>query len=255
MAGTVGGPGRSSDAVRPIRRRRIALGRAGLLGSALVLVRRLTPVLAAAALAGLAATSCAAQPVGVRVGDNTFSESDLVEELDAFGSNEALFAASGQSAAGVEGEALDSYNQQFVGQIVQQRITFMLAEVLFERNDLELSEDDRDSAQAELASNLGAAVDEFPDGYRERFIDDVARYNMVADELGPQEFELALVETASSVDIEVGSRFGEWDEDQFSVQPPVGSTPAPAGRSSDGGGGGGPGGDPGTGGPTDLPAA
>ena len=218
-----------------------------------MLVRRLTPVLAAAALAGLAATSCAAQSVGVRVGDNTFSESDLVEELDAFGSNEALFAASGQSSAGVEGEALDSYNQQFVGEIVQQRITFMLAEILFERNDLELSEDDRTVAESQLASNLGGAVDEFPDGYRERFVDDVARYNMVAEELGPEEFDLAMVETASSLDIEVGSRFGEWDEDQFSVVPPAGSTPAPAGRSDTGGDGSG--GDPGTGGPTDLPAA
>jgi hypothetical protein len=220
-----------------------------------VLVRRLTPVLAAAALAGLAATSCAAQSVGVRVGDNRFSESDLVEELDAFGGNEALFAASGQSAAGVEGEMLDSYNQQFVTEIVQQRITFMLAEELFEQNDLELSDDDLTVAESQLASSMGPAVEEFPEGYRDRFVEDVARYNMVADELGPEEFDLAMIETASSLDIEVGSRFGSWDQDQFSVAPPVGSTPAPSGRSRDGGGGGGPGGAPGAGGPTDLPAA
>lgn len=222
-----------------------------------MLVRRLTPVLAAAALAGLAATSCATQAVGVRVGDRTFSESDLVDELDAFGSNEALFAASGQSATGVEGELVDSYSQQFVSEIVQQRITFMLTEELFEQNDLQLTDDDRTVAEGQLASQMPGAFDEFPESYRDRFVDDVARYNAVAEELGPDEFDAAMVEMAGSTDIEVGSRFGEWDEERFSVVAPVGSTPAPAGRSS-GGGSGAPGsGDPGAGGPgpTDLPAA
>jgi hypothetical protein len=191
-------------------------------------------VLAAVVVAGLS-LGCAEQSAAVRVGDRTVSESDMVDELDAFGANEALFAP-GQSADALRGELSTSYDQQFVSEILQQRITFMLVAEVFEREGLELEDGDRSEAEQTLASQLGGGLDAFPEGYRGEFVDDVARYNVLARQLGPEEFDAALVEEADSTEISVSSRFGEWDEDQFAVVPPVG----PTARVQDGGGAGAP---------------
>jgi hypothetical protein len=180
-------------------------------------------VIAAVAVAGLS-LGCAEQSAAVRVGDRTVSESAMVDELDAFGSNEALFAP-GQSADALEGELASSYDQQFVSEILQQRITFMLVAEVFEREGLELADQDRAEAEQTLASQLGGGLDAFPESYRDEFVDDVARYNALARELGPDEFDAALVEEADSTEITVSSRFGSWDESQFAVVPPSGSTP------------------------------
>ena len=185
--------------------------------------RRLAPVIAAVALAGLS-LGCAEQSAAVRVGDRTVSESDMIDELDAFGSNEALFAP-GQSSDALRGELAGSYDQQFVSEILQQRITFMLVEEVFESEGLELADADRSEARQTLASQLGQGLDAFPESYRDEFVDDVARYNALARELGPEEFDAALVDVADSTEISVSSRFGSWDEDQFAVVPPSGSTP------------------------------
>jgi hypothetical protein len=192
-----------------------------------VLVRRLTSVLALAAVAGLAASGCASQAVGVRVGDNTYSQADMVDELDAYGENEALFQNEEQ-AASIRGELADSYSQDFVGELLRQRVTFMIAEQLFEESDLELTEQDRQDAEGQLRSQLGPeAVEGFPDDYRERFVDDVARLNLVAGDLGQEGFNEALVEVARTTEIEISPRFGDWDEDQLDIVAPEGSTPAP----------------------------
>ena len=181
--------------------------------------RRLAPVLAAVAVAGLS-LGCAEQSAAVRVGDRTVSESDFIDELDAFGSNEALLAP-GQSPDALRGELAGSYDQQYVSEIIQQRIMFLLVEEVFEREGLELEDADRSEAEQTLAPQLEA----FPESYRTEFVDDVARYNALSRELGPEEFDAALVEEADSTDISVSSRFGSWDEDQFTVVPPAGSTP------------------------------
>jgi hypothetical protein len=176
-------------------------------------------VLAAVAVAGLS-LGCAEQSAAVRVGDRTVSESDFIDELDAFGSNEALLAP-GQSPDALRGELAGSYDQQYVSEIIQQRIMFLLVEEVFEREGLELEDADRSEAEQTLAPQLEA----FPESYRTEFVDDVARYNALSRELGPEEFDAALVEEADSTDISVSSRFGSWDEDQFTVVPPAGSTP------------------------------
>jgi hypothetical protein len=186
-----------------------------------VLVRRLTPVLAAGVLAGLAASGCASQAVGIRVGDRTYSESDLVAELDAYGE-----VASGQASTGVQGELADSYSQSFAGVILEQRIGFMLAEELFDESGLELTDEVREATRDQLTNEV-PEFSEFPDDYREQFLDDVTRYNLLASQLGPDEFNQALLDEASATDIEVNSQFGEWDEDDFAIVPPPGATPAP----------------------------
>jgi hypothetical protein len=194
-----------------------------------VLARRLVPVLALAAVAGLAAAGCASQSVGVRVGDDTYSQADMVDELDAYGENEELFPP--EQAESIRGELADSYSQDFVAELLRQRITFMVAEQVFDDEGLELTEDDRTVAESQLATQFRSqeAVDAFPDAYRERLVDDLARLNILAEELGQDGFNEALVDTVRTSDVEVSPRFGEWDADQLDVAAPVGSTPGPDG--------------------------
>lgn len=185
-------------------------------------LRRLLPV-TAVTLAGLATFGCAEQSAGVRVGDDTVSESDMIDELNAFGENDALVGA-GQADA-IRGDLGQSYTQSFAGEIVQQRIVFMLAAQVFEDEGLELSDADRSEAEQAMAEQMQGGLDAFPDDYRRTFIDDVAKYNLLAGELGDDEFNQALVDKAGSTDIEVSSRFGEWNDDELTIDPPPGPTP------------------------------
>jgi hypothetical protein len=200
-----------------------------------VLARRLTPVLAAAFVVGLAASGCASQAVGVRVGDRTYSQADMVDELDAWGHNDALWRSSGQDASAVQGELGDSYRQDFVSNLVQQRIDLMVAAQLFDEHDVRLTGADRHDAEAYLASQLGSeAFDQFPDDYHEHLTDDVARLFGVRRVLGEDALNSAVIDTYRSEDIEISPRFGQWDEDQLRVVPPDGSTPAPGSGSASG---------------------
>ncbi len=206
-----------------------------------MLARRLTPVLAATVVVGLAASGCASQAVGVRVGDHTYSQADMVDELDAYGHNDALWRSSGQQVSAIQGELGDSYSQDFVSDLVQQRITFMLAQELFDEHRLHLTEGVRSASEGQLASQIGQdAIDQFPDDYRERLVDDLSRLNLVAQELGEDELNSAMLDKARSNEIEVSPRFGEWDEDQLQVVPPAGSTPAPGSGSASASGSGSP---------------
>ena len=188
-------------------------------------LRRLLPVTAAVTLAGLATFGCAEQSAGVRVGDDTVSESEMIDELNAFGNNDALFGE-GQADA-VRGDLEHSYTQRFAGEIVQQRIVFMLAAQIFEDEGLELSDADRADAEQAMTDQMQGGFEAFPDDYRRSFTDDIAKYNVLAAELGEEGFNQALVDKASSTRIEVSSRFGEWNDAQLTIDPPPGPTPGP----------------------------
>ncbi|HEY8523567.1 MAG TPA: hypothetical protein VIL48_01300 [Acidimicrobiales bacterium] len=192
-----------------------------------MLARRLTPVLALAAVAGLAASGCASQAVGVRVGDTTLSQADVMDELDAWANNEALFPP-GQPMV-IEGDAVGSYSQEFVGDVLLQRIRSLVAEQILEERGLEVTDADRADAERALLDSgfQGGALDGFTDDYRARLIDDQAYLNVLAEELGPQGANEALAEAAATTEIEVNPRFGDWDEDELAVAPPAGPTPRP----------------------------
>lgn len=192
-----------------------------------MLHRRLAVSLAAVSVAAVAATGCADQSAAVRVGGSTYSDADLHDELDAYGENDALWAADGQSADAIRGELASSYDQQFVSQIVQQRITFMLGDRIFDDEGLDLTDEQRDTAADELDDGLGGALGGFPESYRDDFVEDVARLNALQDELGADGLDEALVDAADTTDIHVSSRYGRWDADRFTVVPPEGPTPPP----------------------------
>ena len=172
--------------------------------------RRLTLLVAAIAAAGLVGAGCSEQSAAVRVGDTTVSQSDFEDELDAF--------AGLEGAEGVRGDARDSYTQEFVGAVLEQRIGFILTEQVFDERGLELTDDDI----AQTAAQVGGQLDGMPRDLRDSLIEDVARQSRLANELGQEEYGSALTDAAESTDIEVSSHYGSWDTEQFTVVPPDG---------------------------------
>lgn len=179
--------------------------------------RRLTLLVAAIAAAGLVGAGCSEQSAALRVGDTTVSQSDFEDELDAF--------ADLQGGDAVRGDARDSYTQEFVGAVLEQRIGFILTEQVFDEQGLELTEDDI----AATTAQAGDQLDGLPRDLRDSLIEDVARQSRLANELGQEEFGSALTDAADSTDIEVSTHYGSWDPDEFTVVPPDG----PAGAEPD----------------------
>jgi hypothetical protein len=173
--------------------------------------RRLTLLVAAIAAAGLVGAGCSEQSAALRVGDTTVSQSDFEDELDAF-------AALPGGAEAARGDARDSYTQEFVGAVLEQRIGFILTEQLFDERGLELTEDDI----AATAAQVGDQLDDMPRDLRDSLIEDVARQTLLANELGQEEYGRALTDAADSTDIEVSTHYGSWDTDEFTVVPPEG---------------------------------
>jgi hypothetical protein len=192
--------------------------------------RRLVTLVAAVAVAGLAASGCAAQAAAVKVGGDTVSRSDFEDELDAYSANDTLYPD--PEASGVTGELAGSYGQDFVADLLQQRIFFMLAARVFDERGLDLTGADRSAAADQLDQQLQGSADDFPSDLRDELTDDVARLTKLQEELGAEGFDEALIEAADGTDIEVSSHYGSWDPDQYSVVPPEGPAPAPG----DGGG-------------------
>lgn len=183
--------------------------------------RRLTVLVAAIAVAGLAGAGCTDQSAAVRVGDTTVSQSDFEAELDAFASSTAFVP----DPDAVKGKLSDSYSQDFVGAALTQRIQFVLVEQLFDARHLEITDKDR----SDVSDQLQGALDDMPADVRNTLIDDLSRVSRLQAELGRDEYNRALTEAMESTDIDVNSRYGSWNPDKHMVEPPEG--PAPPGGS------------------------
>jgi hypothetical protein len=118
----------------------------------------------------------------------------------------------------VRGDARDSYTQEFVGAVLEQRIGFILTEQVFDERGLELTDDDI----AQTAAQVGGQLDGMPRDLRDSLIEDVARQSRLANELGQEEYGSALTDAAQSTDIDVSTHYGSWDTEQFTVVPPDG---------------------------------
>jgi hypothetical protein len=167
-------------------------------------------LVAAIAAAGLVGAGCSEQSAALRVGDTTVSQSDFEDELDAF--------AGLEGAQGVRGDARDSYNQEFVGAVLEQRIGFILTEQLFDEQGLELTDDDI----AQTDAQVGRQLDGMPRDLRDSLIEDVARQSRLTNELGQEAYGRALTDAVGSTDIDVSTHYGSWDSDEFTVVPPEG---------------------------------
>lgn len=191
-----------------------------------MLNRRLAALLVAVALAAVAITGCADQTTALRVGDDSFSDAQLYDELDAFAGNEALWREAGQSPDVIRGDLDSSYDSEFVAGLLRQRVFFILGGQLFDEQGLELDDDLREMARQSLDRQYFGTLGEFPEEFREGFVDDVARLAALEQELGADGLDEALVDAANTTKIEVSSRYGRWDSDRLAVVPPESSQPA-----------------------------
>ncbi|MGH9210339.1 MAG: hypothetical protein ACRD2C_06605 [Acidimicrobiales bacterium] len=205
-----------------------------------MLGRRLAPLVVAIGALGLALTGCSDQSAAARVGDQTLSEADLIDELKAYADNEAFLEATGQGADSLQGDAEGSFSQEFVGQILEQRVTFMLVGELFDDEELVLADGDRSAAREQLTSQLGGAFDSFSTSYQDQLVDDYARLVSLQTALGQEGFATALREVAETTEVELNSRYGTFDVDallnqQPAITPPEGPAPREADEADDAG--------------------
>lgn len=169
----------------------------------------LVPV-AALAVLGLA-TGCADQtdPAAATVGDQTLRTQDLIDEVEAIGGTEDM-------GLDVAGEMRGSYSQDFVSQVLQRRVLFMLYEQVADDEGIEATDDNRSQATQYFESGssreFGTAFASLPESYQEQSIDDVALAMAVEAELG-ESFTAELGDLADDVDI--AARFGTWDGASF----------------------------------------
>jgi hypothetical protein len=205
------------------------------------LTRRFPTLLAAAALTALAAAGCADEAAAAHVGDQTLSDTDLMDEVTAIYDNSALWdlideqnqQEPGTSRQSLEGDAPGSFTQQFVGGVLQQRVTFMLVDELHDQEGTEVTEVHRSQAEEEQTRQYGAAFEEFPERYRDQLVEDYSRLISLQEEMGEDGFNEAITKLIDETDVEINSRYGTWDADvfasapdQLAVVPPVGPTPA-----------------------------
>jgi hypothetical protein len=194
-------------------------------------LRRLVAVPALALVAALAAGGCASSvSPAVRVDGVKVSDRELMDEVGEWVNNS-------QAGVGADTEGLPSgtYPQSVVGQVLGQRIDFLLVHAEFERLGLKLTDDDRSQAIDLMFQGNTAAADralgEFSRSYRESYVDSVAERIAVQTELGAG-FEAWQSTAYDEADVEVSPKYGTWDKTTGQIAPPKGPS-QPASESVD----------------------
>jgi hypothetical protein len=202
-----------------------------------VLNRRLASLLAAVTVAGLAATGCAEQSAAVRVDDRSVSRSDFEDALDLFYENDELrgllFQNTTQDQLRTEDGPRDAYTQEFVGALARTYIEFLVVEHTLESEGIELTDADRQAVEDQLDQRLTGGIDALPETQRTQVVDGFAGLDKLRAELGDEQFNVVIGEVVDEVDITVSSRYGSWDDEEFTVTPPPGPAGA-EGTSGDG---------------------
>jgi hypothetical protein len=189
--------------------------------------RRLS-LLAALVLVGSLAAGCSDDVApAVRIGDQTISTRELLDEVAEWAGSSTLAEQLGISE--VRGAGEGSYDTAFVGFLLTNRISFEVHNAQFERLDLTLTQDERDQVRAGLFPDPAASAavfDELSKGYGDQLVADVARQFAVSQAMG-EEYEAWRVEALSGSDIEVNPKYGSWDATTAQLVPPEGPRPAP----------------------------
>ena len=197
--------------------------------------RRLASLLAAVTVAGLAATGCGSTSAAVQVDDESISQPDFEDELEVVYENEtfrtALFGQVGQEQLRGEDAPLGSFTQAYVSGMAFVQIQFMVVPGILEAEDVEVTDEDVAGAEADVESEVPGAFDGVPAGMKDRYVEAFASFDKLQTELGA-EFEPVLMAAIQAADIRVSSRYGTWNPDDLTVDPPAGPRPAPGSGSS-----------------------
>jgi hypothetical protein len=195
--------------------------------------RRLAFVLAAASVAGLAATGCGSNAsAAIRVDDESISRRDFEDQLEEVYENEAfrgtLFGEVAQEQLRGEDDPLGSFTQQYVSAMGFVQIQFMVIPTVLEDEDLEVTGAERDAVVEQLDGSAPGALDAMPSSMRDVYVDGFAGFDKLRTELG-DDFETVLTAAIDDADIRVSSQYGSWDPAQRTIVPPPGPRPAPGG--------------------------
>lgn len=204
------------------------------------LTRRLPALLiAAAAVASLSASGCATEAAAATVGDTAISRDDLMSEVEAMAENDSVLQAFGVPEDQVAGEANadTSYSQPFVGYVLTNRIVNLLFEKVMDERDLTVRDQDVSTAEQQMSQAFGSSASKLPEAFREQLTEDLAVSARLAeefgdDEEGQQDLFTAIQEQAAKTDVEVASKYGEWDKDNLQIVPPEGPL-QPGGETDD----------------------
>jgi hypothetical protein len=191
-----------------------------------VLNRRLATSLIALGLAGLAVAGCADQAAAVRVNDRTMSRSDFEEHLDLVYENDdlrgAVFAPVDRSVLRPDDAPEGTYTQAYVGEMASFLAWVMAMQQVLDDEGIEITDDDREPVREELAEVVGD-LDDLPAGPRDEYVDYIAGFRRLSDELGGNvEVQAAIEAVLIEADVSVSSRYGSWDPDTLRVTPPPG---------------------------------
>ena len=195
-----------------------------------MLNRRLASLLAAGMLVGIAVTGCADQSAAIRVDDVTVSRSDFEDELDLYFENDDLrsFVFGPAERDQLRGELRDSYSQEYVAVVAGLRVQFIVADSVLAAEGLEVTDEDRAGAEAEIADGVPGGVSSLPEDRRADFVNDVATFRVLQGEL-QDGFTQAITDAYAEADISVRSQYGRWDPDELTIVPPDGPLTAPGG--------------------------
>ena len=183
--------------------------------------RRVLLTIAAVALAALLGGAGCSDDVDAAAtfGDTTISHEDLLAEADRWSDSPALIGAVAGSAQPSDGS---TYAMDLVTTVLTNRIRFDTYGQEFERRELEVDADAVDSLASTLFGqdqtlNLQVASELDPD-FLDQLATDVFKLITVQDLLGA---DLPQFEHEAFDDVEVSSRYGEWDPSALSVVGPV----------------------------------
>lgn len=200
-----------------------------------MLLRRLAP-LAALATLGVLSTACADQSAAIKVGDQTYSDSDFRDDLEAVAGNDTLIALHGaiaEEAGGQFPEETDgatgstSYSQQFVSFMLGERLRAMILGEVVDRQGIEVSDEARDSLRGDVEAFFeqeGGDVSDVPDRYLDGLVDSIATSQALqsAAQSGDLDEEaIGELEERLLGSIEINSRYGSFDKDEIVLLPPA----------------------------------
>jgi hypothetical protein len=182
--------------------------------------RRLLPLAALVLAAALGAGCADGGEPAARVGDTIeISHEDLLAEVEEWAASPALMQQLGVQST--EGAGPGSFSTSLVDVVLTNRIRFDLHREQF--STLELPLDAADAAQVE--EQLAPVLAEVSPAFAERLVGDLIRVTAVTEALGDG-YDAWFAE-ATSGDIEISSRYGEWDAPSAAVLGPAGPRPAP----------------------------
>jgi foldase protein PrsA len=125
-----------------------------------------------------------AEPYAVKVNGQVVSKSDFDDELKAIRDNKEYRQAVEQSVQ-VTGTGSDTFNQQFVAQVLTRRVYFTLVHQEFVRRNLKITRTDLSNSRSEVVRAMGGAgiFAAFPKTYQTFLVNTNAEVDVLANKL------------------------------------------------------------------------